>query len=85
MLLVLSCAIFAVLPAAAQNFLSPTQIASVHSLTSSTSLPFPTQTLSSEDAATFLKQSSWGITKNSACLSLQLRIGHSILCCDQVM
>jgi hypothetical protein len=62
--LVLSCAIFAALPAAAQNFSSPTQIASAHALASSTSLAFPTQTLSSDDAVTFLKQSTWDITKN---------------------
>jgi len=60
--LILSCAIIAAIPAAAQNVLSPTKIASLYGLTSSTSLPFPAQTLSSTDAASFL-QSNWDITK----------------------
>jgi len=64
MSLVLSCAIFSAVPAAAQNFFSPTQIASVHGLPSSVSLPFPTKTLSSEDAITFLKASTWDLTRH---------------------
>ena len=75
----------------AQNFFSPTQIANVHALASSTSLTFPTQTLSSDDAVTYLKQSSWDITKNGAWQFPWKEVGGTItqllcrLVCDQAI
>lgn len=64
-LLLISISLASAGAAMAQNFLAPSQIASKFALPSSTSLAFPSATLSSSDAADFLKKTSnWGITKN---------------------
>lgn len=47
----------------AQDFLSPTEIASKFNLPSSTSLTFPTQTVGSSDVQDWFKASDWGISK----------------------